>query len=377
VTVLRRSRTAAGPGTSGCSLPFVAFALVGGFLVSDVARSQNVERWDRYTISLPNATYSGNAFELEVDATFTHTSSSTEITMPGYYAGSNTWKVDFMPTLTGGWTWTTSSPDADLNGKTGSLNCISSARKPPLIAEEKKWRRQGAEYVIPIGVFIYLSHGAGTTGEVEALADFLAEHNVNQVNFRICEADLCWHSVAAKTFDLPFWETMIARVQELADHDIGVSLMLYSDDSATPTYAAMSDEEQLLIRYTVARFAAFPWVLWNSGIDIREYRGSGAWNDWYGALVKSLDPYGHPVSSRPASSRDLTYMEDEHTFNSNGRRNSTIATALSALAASSTPMSNDDNFGEDKTDVNGHTPSDIRRAGSVLVNTDETLFFEN
>ena len=71
----------------------------------------SVNRWGRHVVSLANASYSGNPFELEVEATFTHTTSGTELTLPGYYAGGDTWKIGFMPTEEGEWTWVTSSAD--------------------------------------------------------------------------------------------------------------------------------------------------------------------------------------------------------------------------------------------------------------------------
>ena len=73
------------------------------------AAAQSVEQWGRFVVTATNPSFSGNPFELEVDATFTHASSGTTLTIPGYYAGNDQWKIAFMPTLLGTWNYVTSS----------------------------------------------------------------------------------------------------------------------------------------------------------------------------------------------------------------------------------------------------------------------------
>jgi hypothetical protein len=80
--------------------------------------------------------------------------------------------------------------------------------------------------------------------------------------------------------------------------------------------------------------------------------------------VKSVDPYGHPVSSRGAVGSDTSFMSaGVRTYNSNGARNSEIRRLIGAFNAANVPSSNTDNWGEQRTGINGHTPEDIRRAG--------------
>ena len=159
----------------------------------------SVGRWGRHVVSLANASYSGNPFELEVEATFTHAASGTELTLPGYYAGNDTWKIGFMPTEEGEWTWVSSSADGDLDGQTGSLTCTASTSRGLLAADGKKWRYADGGYVVPVGVFVQLLHGAGSTAEIEDFAAFLLSNNIHLVNFRLCEQDICFESVAARS----------------------------------------------------------------------------------------------------------------------------------------------------------------------------------
>ncbi len=50
-------------------------------------------------------------------------------TIPLFWDGGTTWRVRFSPHLTGTWTWSTSSADAGLNGKSGSFSCVTSSDK--------------------------------------------------------------------------------------------------------------------------------------------------------------------------------------------------------------------------------------------------------
>ncbi|MGC9328254.1 MAG: hypothetical protein ACP5I1_11515, partial [Candidatus Hinthialibacter sp.] len=58
-----------------------------------------------------------------------------------------------------------------------------------------------------------------------------------------------------------------------------------------------SEREIQFFRYTLARLACYPIVLWDSGIDISEYR-SNDWIDWFVGWIKNNDPWRHPVGSR-------------------------------------------------------------------------------
>jgi hypothetical protein len=52
-----------------------------------------------------------------------------------------------------------------------------------------------------------------------------------------------------------------------------------------------------LLRYVVARFSAYPIVMWDTGIDIGEARNHG-WIDWFANWFNANDPWQHPVGSR-------------------------------------------------------------------------------
>jgi len=326
------------------------------------AEAQQVGKWRRYVISLTDSLYSGNPFLLEIEATFTHTQSGMEVVVPGYYAGSHTWQIAFMPLKIGEWTYKTFSLNEDVSNKTGTLTCVSS-RHPGMLkadsAHPKKWKYVDGPYVVPIGLFIQIMLENASSSEFMQCADFMKTNNIQLINFRLSENDKAFSSISNLHMDTARWDRLDERMEILTERGIGIDVMLYTDDSGKPSFGAYSDAEKLLIRYMVARLASYPVVMFNTGIDISEYRDQ-AWVNWYGKQVRKLDPYNHPVSSRYSGGSGNIVMNGQ-TYNSIGGRNSKLSELLEAFNTQNVPSANNDNFGEQKTDINGHTPSDIRR----------------
>ena len=96
------------------------------------AQSMQVERYDLVELSFASPTSYANPF---ADVTF-----SAQVTEPdgaqlsvrGFYDGSGTWKLRFMPRKLGSHSYQTSSNDAQLNGRSGNFSSVSSTRKGPI-----------------------------------------------------------------------------------------------------------------------------------------------------------------------------------------------------------------------------------------------------
>jgi hypothetical protein len=101
-------------------------------------------------------------------------------------------------------------------------------------------------------------------------------------------------------FNIPMWDRLNSHYDMLRDQGMGFYIMFYSDDSESPNrygITAKSPEEMRLLRYAIARFSAYPIVMWDTGIDIQETR-SNEWIDWFADWFNENDPRQHPVSSR-------------------------------------------------------------------------------
>jgi hypothetical protein len=254
----------------GLVLPFASNE---SFLTAGQAESaSSVGKWQRLVLSLANTSYQGNPFELEMDATFTHTQSGTRLRVPGYYAGNDTWKVGFMPPRTGEWTYVTSSPDGDLNGKTASLTAVDSGNPGMLEAastNSRKWKYSDGPYVVPLAFRFDVFQEDGTIQRFTQIADFLNDDVQGQM-LEFTLRNQVYANVSQRRLNLALWDRLEERMEVLAQRGLGVHIMLYSDDAQKPTWGPESPEERLLIRYLVARLAGYPVVVFNSGIDLAE-----------------------------------------------------------------------------------------------------------
>jgi hypothetical protein len=220
--------------------------------------------WRRAVISIQNTTYSGNPFELEIDATFTHSGTATEITLPGYYAGNDTWKIGFMPALAGDWSYITSSSDADLNGRTGTVTAVASSNHGLLAADAtypRKWRFADGTYLgAPFIIRSLIFWESATTAQFTAMADWMAANGIHMVSVKMLMNGAYPTSGAAifvspwanHQFDLTYWDLFEERMDILAARGLGVYIMPYSDESAAPGWAGQSATEELFLRYMVA-----------------------------------------------------------------------------------------------------------------------------
>jgi hypothetical protein len=323
-----------------------------------------VGKWRRLVLSFEHDTFDGQPFLVEMNARFTHLDSGLTLTLPAYYDGNSTWRIAFMPTKLGAWRWQTISDISELDGHSGELTAIASGHQGLLTADlnyPNKWRYLDGPPVVPIGLFVNGMLDDVSDEEFERFAASLGEYYFSCINFRLSENDFAFSDVTNLRLNLELWQRLERRLEILTNHGVGVDLMLYTDDSGRPSFAGQSPAEQLLIRHMVARLSSFPSVLFNTGIDLIEYRDQ-AWVNWFGSFVKSIDPYGHPISSRYGGGSGNLIMT-EQTFNSVGARNSSFNELLTAYDQSDQiPALNNDNWSEDLDGLNGHTPNDIRRA---------------
>ena len=101
-------------------LPFLLL-LVSCCVAGASAEDQRVEQWGFKEISLRSAVPHANPFtDVEIRCRFS--SGKRQVEVYGFYDGSQTWKIRFMPEQQGEWTYATSSNDPELDGKVGTFS---------------------------------------------------------------------------------------------------------------------------------------------------------------------------------------------------------------------------------------------------------------
>jgi len=298
-----------------------------GTLLTSYAVAADIEKWKQFRFEMSAANWQGsNPFvDVQLTGTFKHVPSGATFSQPGFYAGSNTWKIYFMPHLQGEWTFTTASNTAELNGKTGTFNCVASSLKGSIQPSGLRWKYSDGGYVYPImtsSSFYY--RGTELGGGISDFIDWVDQtmhgkfiHPAQLYYFKAdgkfvkSQSDLAFESGKQPDWLNPaFFERLNGHLDYLRDRNMGMYVMFFSDDAHSPdangvqenSDGSLSEVEKRLYRYAIARFAAYPNIIWDSGIDVGEYRDDNGQGDkWYKAFVNYIiatDPWDHPVSSR-------------------------------------------------------------------------------
>jgi Domain of unknown function (DUF5060)/Putative collagen-binding domain of a collagenase len=299
-------------------ITLITFAICA---LSGLGTGAEIEQWKRFEVQYKNNSWRGNPFDIVLKGIFTGPSGE-KMTQFGFYVGKDTWSIYFMPDQKGKWVYQTHCDDPDLDGKSGEFMCVDSELKGSLIASGNRWKLKGDGGDFPIIWSPPIpsdKHGGFrgrqlTDPEVQKALQFA--HEV--VGARLLDvgtiviAPVGWAKnlpqsavpyVVGKEgeeFYLPFWDQLNAKLDAAREYNIGAYIMLYSDDEQKPDnfgLAPRSSKELRLFRYVVARLACYPHILWDSGIDIGEYRNV-AWINWYADWFNRNDPWRHPVGSR-------------------------------------------------------------------------------
>ena len=84
--------------------------------------TKSVEKWGLFEVELLGSTDGNPYLDVEISAKFT--SGDTIIELSGFYDGDGRYKIRFMPTQLGEWTYLTSSNRSELAGQTGDFSCV-------------------------------------------------------------------------------------------------------------------------------------------------------------------------------------------------------------------------------------------------------------
>ena len=113
-------------------------------------------RWGIYEITLPGPS-AGNPFiDVRLSASFQFRHRTVEA--DGFYDGSGTYRIRFMPDELGQWTYTTSSNIPSLDGKTGAFSVTAPApanHGPVRVRNISHFAYEDGTPYIPIGTTCY------------------------------------------------------------------------------------------------------------------------------------------------------------------------------------------------------------------------------
>ncbi len=323
----------------------VAVGLAGLFLWAPDAAAQNLggrstEVYGDYLEwSLTNNNYSGNAFDLQATATFTHQPTGQTITTPMFHDRDGRWKFRFTGTRVGQWSVQTQSSDGDLNGWSGSItvNPASDTNRGFLVGSGRKWARQvasgsdlGIEAALPqFAMYKQRPKDYASQATVDsAITTFIDQHGFtgfhlpsmggywfdydrsdNKVNSGMTEPD-------ARTFEA--LERLITRTHAAGG---SVHIWAWGDNQRQQTSESLNGGEEGAIakrleKYIAARLGPLPGWSMGYGFDLDEWTTRSNVENWT-RRINSQSGWDHLLGGRPEGPNHGTDHSGDDDWNKN------------------------------------------------------------
>ncbi len=300
---------------------------------------------------------------LDFSATFTGPVNE-KITLPGFWAGDNQWKIRFAPTHLGSWTWITASSNPELDGLTGSVVSVPSGNKGFIEASDQNpytfkysdgtpyymWGNTGYLLLMqalegPGVAFEYtnpddpsITHTM-TTQDWHEFVDKSQEFGMNKIRFLVTMWNwgydfgtrwFPWENCTVANpqfaaFNQAYWEKLDEMVQYMQDQGMVAELIIFPDyanwasDDPGMYYMTPADE-QLYMKFAAARYSAYSNVIWSMANEYfyneRARYGGRVPDQWgrdVGGYMAGIDPYriyGRLLSIHNRTKMTFNFMND-------------------------------------------------------------------
>jgi hypothetical protein len=290
-------------------LVVLAFLLFAGFGVPAFAQTPSVEQWGVQEVTIQSSVPHSNPFtDVELHCRFK--SGGRELEVFGFYDGNQTWKIRFMPEHQGEWTYTTSSNDPQLNGRSGKFTVgppRGNNHGPVRVKNTYHFSYADGTPFFPLGTTLYNWLNRDPELERQTLAT-LAKNPFNKVRFLIFPKWMIFNHVEPprypyvrsadgqfdlERFDPAFFAHYESRLKDLENLGIEADLILFHPYDKWGFSKMDARHDELYLRYVIARFAAFRNVWWTMANEFDLFRPEKDWKA-LGELLAANDPYGHP-----------------------------------------------------------------------------------
>jgi hypothetical protein len=208
-----------------------------------------------------------------------------------FWRGGRRLTIRFTPTEEGAWTYRLTSSVKAWDGQTGTFAASGAAPAAAFIRRANVHHWQYTEGRKP-HLYMGAEDAPGTAVKAWAERGFthLAVRVLNEKAFPSPEGPN------------PAWfEQLDARVYEIHSAGITVDFLLAAGPGEIGRIAPLAAQRERLARYLTARYAAFNCT-WQLAEEWESMRGARAILKDFGALIKKMDPYGHPISTRARDS---------------------------------------------------------------------------
>jgi hypothetical protein len=290
-----------------------------------------------YEVTLQGKGAVANPFDTAATVTFTPPSGSAKAkTVQAFYDGKDTWRARVYISEPGFWTWTSAcQTDKGLDGKKGTFTAVDSPLRGRLLIHPKnprQWITEDGRWFLNLNDTAYFLLGThDAAGRPIPFRDFTAyvgdaaAHGITSVRClaqngpkvflgKDSSDNHRWRDMFTDSemtqFNLANFQGTDRRMQWLLDNypDLYVQFILFplgtpwgKDETFWKNMSASQKER--LMRYMIARYAAYPQVFWlivNDAHYGKNFPNNNALAREVGAFFKQHDPWQHPLSTGPA-----------------------------------------------------------------------------
>jgi hypothetical protein len=270
----------------------------------------SVERWGLYEIALEGPS-AGNPFtEVRLTGIFSNGAETKEV--PGFYDGEGIYRIRFMPSETGRWTFETRSNRQDLTHEQGAFTVTPASEGnhgPVQVAHTFHFVHADGTPFKPVGTTSYSWTNRPNEIQEQTLAT-LAKAPFNKIRMAVWPqahgADYMppplfpWEGEPHDwDFSRPnpaFFQHLEKRIGQLQELGIQCDLILFHPygEGRWGIEDLPAPEDELYLRYLSARVSAFRNLWWSIGNEYDFFR-TKTMDDWdrYFQVVQAADPYNH------------------------------------------------------------------------------------
>lgn len=306
--------------------------------IMTVQAQQQTPQWDIFEQTYTLHTEKNPFTDIVLTATFTHTASQKTITVDGFYDGNDLFRIRFMPTEQGEWSFTTHSSEPSLNGQKGQLVCTAPVGHGMVGAgDDADFRYADGTPYRPVGTTSYAWIHASEQRQQQTYQS-LQETRFNKLRFCIFPNNsvyelptvypfqLVSHSKDTDgkdrytwdytRFDTRFFQHLDSCVARLKQLDIEADLILFTPyDAGLWGFDRMAPEHnRRYVRYVVARLAAYSNIWWSMANEwnLVKTKTTAEWDELT-RLVAQCDPYHHLLSTHGGTAVYVDYNQPVYT----------------------------------------------------------------
>ena len=310
-------------------------------------------------------------FAIAFDAEVTGPDNIT-FTQPGFYDGMDTWKIRFAPNREGEWTIITRSDVLELDRQQVTVTCVAKRsehshgglRVDP--EHPHHFVLEDGTRFFPVGyeanwLFAMDMDATGPSlPKLEPLLDKLSASGFNLININLWAYDTSWRQGKSEAadygppllfpwegtpekpdftkFDLKYWRHFDQVVQAMNKRGQMAYLYfkVYNKFSTWPENHSFEDD--LYFRWVIARYAAYPNVIWSLAKEA-QYEKSTRYKVDRLKFIRATDGYRRLLTVHDDRlTYDLGYYNDLVDFRSSQEHEDVHATLLKQIASNRWPL---------------------------------------